>query len=68
VIHRKVKKDVPWWGKWLQEQRREVRRLQNALTAYTKKIRRLKTKWFVIFSEEIVDALVASRLGDTHYF
>jgi hypothetical protein len=25
VVHRKVKRDVPWWGKGLDEQRREVR-------------------------------------------
>jgi hypothetical protein len=57
----------------LQEQRREVRILQNkkkvnrgefklAQTAYNKKIRRLKRKSFVRFSEEIVDTSVASRL------
>jgi hypothetical protein len=73
VVHRKVKRDVPWWGKGLQEQRREVRRLQNkkkdnraefkrALTAYSKEIRRLKRKSFVRFSEEIIDTPVLSRL------
>jgi hypothetical protein len=29
MVHRKVKRDVPWCGKGLQEQRREVRRLKN---------------------------------------
>jgi intergrase/recombinase len=73
VVHRKVKRDVPWWGKELQEQRREVRRLQNkkkvkraefkrALTAYSIEIRRLKRKSFVRFTEEIIDTRVASRL------
>jgi hypothetical protein len=54
-------------------QRAEVRRLQNkkkinreefqrALTANSKEIRRLKRKYFVRFSEDIVDTSVASRL------
>jgi hypothetical protein len=58
VVHRKVKRDVPWWGKGLQEQRKEVRRLQNKI-----KVNRASEKAFVRFSEEIVDTPVASRLS-----
>jgi hypothetical protein len=73
VVHRKVKRDVSWWGKGLQEQKKEARRLQNkkkvnrvefkrAITAYSKEIRRLKRKFFVRFTDEIIDTPVASRL------
>jgi hypothetical protein len=59
--------------KLMQEQRRQVRRLQNkkkvnraeikrALTAHSKEMWRLKMKSFVRFSEEIVDTPIALRL------
>jgi hypothetical protein len=62
MVHRKVKRDLLYWSKGLQEQRREVKRLQNkkkvnraefkrSLTAYSKEIRRLKRKSFARFSE-----------------
>jgi hypothetical protein len=59
-----MRKGLPWWGKELEDQRKEVRRLENnkkndmeafktALTTYNKMVRRSKRKSFVKFSDAV---------------
>jgi Endonuclease-reverse transcriptase len=75
ITYRKVKKDVPWLEKELENLRKKVRRLENkkreratskaTLTTYNKAIRRLKRKSFVRFNEEIVDSSCGCTKEDT---
>lgn len=75
ILHRKAKRDVPWWNSTLQRLRDNLRRLFNrvrgstdrtvyreTLTEYNKEVRKAKRKSWSNFCESVNATPVAARL------